>query len=142
MSKYRIPEEYVRQLQEHPCVEAATEWAVSFTPTFKQHAYDEYYCGKSMWQIFEEAGFDAEKLGRKRLQNFRNSIVQQAKKETGFTDLRKDKSLQSPPSTEAQMQKRIRELERRNAYLEQENEFLKKIQSLEKDYTGKGGGRT
>ena len=31
------------------------------------------------------------------------------------------------------MAKRIRELEHRNAYLEQENDFLKKIQLLEKD---------
>lgn len=141
MNRYRMPEEYVRKLNEHPYVENATEWTVTFTPEFKQLTYDEYYRGKSIRQIFEEAGFDVEKLGRKRLENFRSAVMAQAKKETGFADLRKDKSLQAPPSTEAQMQKRIRELERRNAYLEQENEFLKKVQSLEKGCTGKVGGR-
>ena len=45
----------------------------------------------------------------------------------------KSKSRKEAQSTEAQMAKRIRELEHRNAYLEQENDFLKKIQSLEKD---------
>ncbi len=141
MSRYRIQEEYVSKLSEHPYVESATEWMVTFTPEFKKLTYDEYYNGKSIRQIFEEAGFDVEMLGRKRLQNFRNSVVAQGKKETGFTDLGKDKSRQAPLNTEAQMQKRIRELERRNAYLEQENEFLKKIQTLEKGCTGKAGGR-
>jgi hypothetical protein len=37
------------------------------------------------------------------------------------------------------MAKRIRELEHRNAYLEQENEFLKKIRELEEAYDGKVG---
>ena len=37
------------------------------------------------------------------------------------------------------MMKRIRELEHRNAYLEQENDFLKKIQELEKACVGKAG---
>lgn len=141
MSKYFIPEEYVRQLNEHPYVEKATEWAVSFTEEFKQLTYDEYYRGKGIRQVFEEAGFDVEMLGRKRLENFRRNIIKQAQRGSGFTDCRKDKSQQAPISSEAQMQKRIRELERRNAYLEQENEFLKKIQSLAKGCTRKGGER-
>ena len=84
-----------------------------------------------------EAGLDVEKLGRKRITNFRNSLVKSADEERGFADKRKDKSLQAPLSTEAQMAKRIRELEHRNAYLEQENDFLKKIQELEKACGGK-----
>ena len=62
-----------------------------------------------------------------------------ADEKNGFADKRKDKSLQTPLSTEAQMMKRIRELEHRNAYLEQENDFLKKIQELEKACSGKAG---
>ena len=76
------------------------------------------------------------------MENFRQSLVAKANAEGGFADKRRDKSLQAPPSTEAQMMKRIRELEHRNAYLEQENEFLKKIQELEKACSGKAGKRT
>ena len=141
MKRYPMPKQYVQQLREHPCVESATEWTVLFTPEFKRLAYDEYYRGKSMREIFEEAGFDVEKLGTKRLENFRASLMKKAAEETGFSDKRKDKSLQAPPSSEAALQKRIRQLERRNAYLEQENEFLKKIQELEKGSSGKAGGR-
>lgn len=137
MSRCPIPKEYVKTLNEHPSVEKATEWTVSFTSEFKQKAYDEYYRGKSMREIFTEAGLDVEKLGSKRLENFRAHLMEKANDEAGFSDKRKDKSLQAPLSTEAQMMKRIRELEHRNAYLEQENDFLKKIQELEKACGGK-----
>lgn len=139
MKRYPLPKEYVKELNEHRYVEKATEWSVSFTAEFKQKAYDEYYRGKSMREIFTEAGFDVAKLGEKRLRNFRSQLMAKADEKTGFTDKRKDKSLQTPQSTEAQMMKRIRELEHRNAYLEQENDFLKKIQELEKACVGKAG---
>ena len=38
------------------------------------------------------------------------------------------------------MAKRIRELEHQVTYLEQENDFLKKIRSVEEAYGGKAGG--
>lgn len=141
MKRYPLSKEYVQELNEHQYVESATEWTISFTAEFKQLAYDEYYRGKSMREIFTAAGFDVEKLGNKRIQNFRSKLLARASMETGFTDKRKDKNLQAPLSTEAQMMKRIRELEHRNAYLEQENDFLKKIQELEKDCGGKAGKR-
>ena len=138
----RIPisKEYVKKLQEHPYVEKATQWTVSFTPEFKKMAYDEYCGGKSMRQIFMDAGFNVESLGSKRLQNFRNKLFEKAETESGFEDKRKNNSRKEAQSTEAQMAKRIRELEHRNAYLEQENDFLKKIRSVEEAYGGKTGG--
>lgn len=141
MKRYPMSKEFVKQLNENPNVEKATEWTISFTKEFKQLAYDEYQRGKSMREVFTEAGFDVEKLGEKRMQNFRQKLLARVGNESGFADKRKDKSQQAPPSTEAQMMKRIRELEHRNAYLEQENEFLKKIQELEKAYDGKAGKR-
>lgn len=140
MKRYPMPKDYVKELNEHRYVEQATEWTISFTAEFKQLVYDEYYRGKSTREIFEAAGFDVEKLGAKRLENFRNRLMKKSGEEDGFVDKRKDKSLQAPPCTEAQLQKRIRELEHRNAYLEQENDFLKKIQALEKGCTGKAAG--
>ncbi len=135
--RYPMPESFVRELNEHRYVEKATAWSVTFTSEFKQLAYSEYYRGKSMREIFGDAGFDVDRLGTKRLENFRNLLIRKASEDNGFTDKRKDKGLQQPPGTEAQMMKRIRELEHRNAYLEQENEFLKKIQELEQVCGGK-----
>ena len=138
-TRKRMPKEYVRKLQEHPYVTRATEWTVSFTPEFKKKAYEEYYNGKSMREIFRDAGFEVEILGDRRIQNFRSMLFEKAESESGFEDLRKNNSRREVQSTEAQMAKRIRELEHRNAYLEQENEFLKKIQAVEKDSNTKAG---
>ena len=136
----RIPKEYVNKLKEHPYVARATEWMVTFTPEFKRVAYEECYKGKSMREIFKDAGFDVKILGDKRLQNFRSAIFEKAESESGFEDCRKNNCRKEAQSTEAQMAKRIRELEHRNAYLEQENDFLKKIRSVEEAYGGKAGG--
>lgn len=134
-----MPKEYVSQLQKNPYVLKATEWTVSFTPEFKRIAYREYYNGKSMRQIFTENGFDVEIIGDKRLQNFRNSLIQKAEQDENFEDSRKNNSRKEPQNTEAKMAKRIRELEHRNAYLQQENDFLKKIQTLERECGSKAG---
>lgn len=141
MKRYPLPTSVVNELQAHVYVQKATPWSVTFTEEFKQLAYDEYMRGKSIREIFSHAGLDVQKLGAKRLENFRTHLISKANDAGGFTDKRKDKCLQAPPSTEAQMMKRIRELEHRNAYLEQENDFLKKIQELEKAYDGKAGKR-
>lgn len=138
--KLPIPNEYVEELKAHPYVVKVTKWSIRFSPEFKRMAYAEYCSGKSIREIFKDAGFDAEKLGSKRLENFRNGIVQKAESENGFEDQRKNNGRKEAQSTEAQMAKRIRELEHRNAYLEQENEFLKKIQSAAKAYGGKADG--
>ena len=140
MRRYPLPKEFVEELNKHKCVEHATEWNVIFTEEFKRYAYEEYYKGKSTREIFAQAGLDAEKLGQKRLENFRCSVMNGAGREAGFADRRKDKSKQEPQSTEAQMATRIRQLEHQVAYLEQENDFLKKIRSVEEAYGGKAGG--
>ncbi len=137
--KIPLPKEYVKDLQKNPCILKATEWSVSFTPDFKKTAYREYYNGKSMRQIFIENGFDVKMIGEKRIQNFRDSLVKKAAQGEDFEDRRKSNSRKEPQNTEAKMAKRIRELEHLNAYLQQENNFLKKIQELEKECSSKAG---
>ncbi len=141
MKRKTFKKEEVEELSKHPYVERVSEWTIRFTEEFKRIAYGEYIGGKSIREIFAEAGFDEKVIGEKRIQNFRTHLISKADEENGFADKRKDKSLQAPLGTEAQMMKRIRELEHRNAYLEQENDFLKKIQELEKSCDGKAGKR-
>lgn len=132
MKRYPLTKEFVKELNENPNVQKATEWAVYFTAEFKQLAYEELYRGKSVREIFAEAGLDCEKLGDKRLANFKLLLMQQANREEGFEDMRKDNYRKEGRSSEAQMSKKIKQLEHRLAYLEQENEFLKKIREAEK----------
>ena len=77
-AREKISKENVKKLKEHPYVVKATEWTISFTAEFKRIAYEEYSSGKSMREIFRDAGFDVEMLGEKRLQNFRNNLVKKA----------------------------------------------------------------
>ncbi len=90
-----------------------------------------------MRQIFKEADLDVEILGDKRLQNFSNLLLSKAQTESDFEYGRTSNGRKENLSTEAQMAKRIRELEHRNDYLEQENEFFKKIHSVETDAMGR-----
>lgn len=132
MSRHLLSKDFVKELNENQNVEKATEWVVHFTSEFKQKAYEEIYRGKSIREIFTEAGLDCEKLGRKRLDNFKSLLIQQANREEGFEDKRKDNCRKEAQSTEVQMEKKIKQLEHRLAYLEQENDFLKKIREAEK----------
>ena len=127
----RIPKEYVEKLKEHPYVERVTERSISYTPEFKRIAYEEYCSGKNIRNVFKDAGFDVELLGTSRINSFRERITASAESNPEFEDQRKSSS-RKELNTEAQMAKRIRELEHLNAYLEQENEFLKKIRSVGK----------
>lgn len=132
MSKYPLSKEYVKELNENHYVLKATEWFVSFTAEFKQYAYDEIYKGKSTREIFEQAGFDSSKLGTKRLQNFKANLMKEAEREGGFEDKRKYNYRKEGVSEEAELKKKLSRLEHRLAYLEQENDFLKKITQVEK----------
>lgn len=132
MARHLLNKDFVKELNENPNVEKATEWVVHFTSEFKQKAYEEIYRGKSIREIFTEAGLDCEKLGSKRLDNFKSLLMKQANREEGFEDKRKDNCRKEAQSTEAQMAKKIKQLEHRLAYLEQENDFLKKIREAEK----------
>lgn len=132
MKRYPLSKEYVKELNENPYVLKATEWVVSFTAEFKQYAYDEIYKGRSTREIFEEVGIDCKQLGDKRLQNFKFKLIRQAERENGFEDQRKNNYRKESVSEEAELKKKIQSLEHRLAYLEQENDFLKKITQAEK----------
>ena len=106
MKRYPLPTSVVNELQAHVYVQKATPWSVTFTEEFKQLAYDEYMRGKSIREIFSHAGLDVQKLGAKRLENFRTHLISKANDAGGL-----------------------------------ENDFLKKIQELEKAYDGKAGKR-
>lgn len=96
-------------------------------------AYDRLLQGESIREIFRRAGFDVEDLGYKRLMNFRASVEEMSEKENGFADGRAGNHRKEATSDKANQIKKIRQLEHEVAYLEQENEFLKKIQEAEKE---------
>ena len=132
MSTRLLPREYVKELREHLYVKNATQRVVTFTPEFKQYAYDELHKGKTMREIFTEVGFGVEKLGSKRLENFQTRLEKEAEREEGFADRRSGNHRQEAQTDETKLLKRLKQLEHQVAYLQQENDFLKKIEEAEK----------
>lgn len=141
MSKKIFTAEEVKALSENPYVASISKRTMILTPEFKQLAFDELTRGKSIRQVFECMGFDPNVVGETRMHGYRERILREGEREEGFQDLRKNNHRHEAQSTQAQMAKRIRQLEHQVAYLEQENEFIKKIQQLEKDFDGKAGKR-
>lgn len=131
MSKNLLTREQMKKLKENHYVSSVTPRVIIFTPEFKKWVYDQTTFGKPIEQIFEEAGFDVEVIGKKRMRNFRYSIEKESEREEGFADLRKNNHRHEATGTEAQLAKKIKQLEHQVAYLQQENEFLKKIQEAE-----------
>ena len=68
MSKLTFTPEQLEALQNNPYVDVATERRISYTLAFKRRFVDEYRQGKNPRQIFKDAGFDVEALGRKRIE--------------------------------------------------------------------------
>jgi len=132
MSTKLLPQAYVEELREHIYVKSATRRVVNFTPEFKQLAYDELHKGKTTREIFTEAGFDTEILGQKRLENFQTRLEKDAQREDGFADKRSSNHRHEAQNDEAKLLKRLKQLEHQVAYLQQENDFLKKIEEAEK----------
>ena len=132
MSNKLLTSEQVKKLTKNPYVKSATKRAVVYTSEFRQLAYDELLKGKTIRQIFSEAGFDTEALGEIRIRGFQERLEKMVDRTEGFADLRKNNRRQEPKSNEAQLSKKIKQLEHRLAYLEQENDFLKKLQEAER----------
>ena len=137
MSKHLFSSKAVAELKEHPYVEFVNTRQIRFTAGFKQLAFEEMSRGKPVNDVFREAGLDPAVIGDKRIEHFRANVELQAERDGGFTDRRSDNHRHEAQTIEARQAQRIRELEHRLAYLEQENDFLKKIQQAEKDFDGK-----
>ena len=101
---------------------------VTYCPQFKLKALKEYEKGKYPSQIFIEAGINLNILGQKNakrsLQRWRVIASQEGEKGILCKSKGRPKSL-SP-------EEEIKQLKAQNALLKAENEFLKKLKSLER----------
>jgi len=68
MSKIRFKEVEMERLNKNPNVERVSEKAITYTDEFKKEFIEEYLKGKMPYQIFQEAGFDIDIIGMKRVE--------------------------------------------------------------------------
>ena len=124
MAKRQIQftQDHIEILLQNPNVESISSDTIRFTSEFKELALKKYKEGVPALQIFKDAGFDLNVLGKETpktsIRNWRHREKCLSKNNTRYLarEVKKNKALKS--------------VLEENRYLRAENEFLKKLQAL------------
>lgn len=131
MGVNHFTEEQQEELRKNPYIKNVSDKAITYTTELRELFAKEYHSGKTPSQILTECGIDPKLLGKRR----KDGLVAMVKKfeirVDGFEDTRKGNSGR-PVTKDLTDAERISRLEYRIKYLEQENEFLKKIEFLDR----------
>ena len=129
MSNILFNDEQQKQLRDNHWVKSVTEKLISFTEDFKIYFINEYNLGKLPKQIFKDAGFDINMLGDKRIEQCTARYKRQNKRIEGFHDTRTNNSGRRI-GKELSIDEENELLKKQNIKLQQELEFLKKMEYL------------
>lgn len=135
MSKRIFNEFQRKQLESNPNVSHVSDRSITYHPEFKVRAVKENLEGKGPMEIFKDAGFDVDAIGHKKpnqcLKRWRRTYQELG--EEGFFEERRGKgSTGRPSSKELTMDQKLEKAEARIKFLEAENDFLKKLEELER----------
>ncbi|WP_317987119.1 HTH domain-containing protein, partial [Sutcliffiella rhizosphaerae] len=135
MSRNHFTEHQIKELEKNPNIIYASDRSISYSPSFKLKAVQEYNLGKTPSQIFMEGGFNLDVIGKEQpkssLRRWRKTFEQFG--EVGFQSERRGKaSTGRPTSKNLSAEEKLRKAEARIKYLEAENDFLKKLEVLER----------
>lgn len=135
MAGIRFTLEQQEVLKMNPNIEKVSEKSITYKSSFKLMAIEEYMKGKTPSEIFREAGINPEIIGAKNpnrcLERWRNSYHKDG--DSGLIGEKRGRSSSGCPKTsELSLEDRLRAAEAKVAYLEMENEFLKKLDELER----------
>ena len=137
MTDKKFTPEEIEKLRQNKYVLNVTENKISYSLEFKQFVMKETKLGIKSPDIFIKAGFDPEMLGKPRMYAAVKSIRKQAKSPEGLrASSRKSHDERLAEFAQEDYSKKhtkvaIRELQKKIVHLEQQIEFLKKIQSLD-----------
>jgi len=133
MSKKLFTTQEQTQLRTNPYVKNVSAKAITYTDAFKERFIQEYNQGKFPSEIFQGAGFDLDVLGTTRIMRASNRWRTAYQKQgiAGLTDARKHASGR-PLARELSLEEKYIRLEAKMKWLEAENEFLKKLDQLER----------
>lgn len=133
MSKLIFSEEDIKILRNNPYVIKVSEKSITYSDEFKRLFIESYLQGKLPKQIFCEAGFDIEMIGRKRYEQAAHRWLKAYNSDgiIGLRDTRKEAS--GRPKVTALSKDEI--IERQDAkikLLEEQLELLKKLDVIER----------
>ena len=130
MGRNYFMEEQQSELRKNAYIKKVSVKSITYTKEFKEKFEEEYCAGKLPSQILAGMGIDHCVLGKKR----KDSLVARMKlyklRPEGYEDTRKNNSGR-PSTKELTDSEKIKRLEQKNAYLNQENEFL--IKNIQMD---------
>lgn len=129
MSKHVFTDEQIKELNNNPYVISVTSKYVNYSEEFKKLFLKDYNDGMSPIDIFKKYGFDPDTLGERRRHNFVKRIKRQSQRLDGFKDMRKVNSGR-PRTKDVTPEERIQQLNHKINILKQENDFLKRVRSI------------
>lgn len=129
MGKNYFTDEQVRELEKNPYVISVTTKSVNYSEDFKELFLKDYNAGMTPINIFKKYGFDPYILGKERRKSFIKRIKMESQRLDGFKDMRKENSGRSKTKfmTPDEI---IERLQHQNHVLRQENDFLKRVRSI------------
>ena len=136
MSVKHFTREQVEELQKNPYVVSVTERYINYTEEFKVLFLADYESGLTPSVIFQKYGIDPQVLGAKRRSAFIQRVKNESKRLSGFKDTRKGNSGR-PRTKDLTPEEEIARLKHKNKLLQQENDFLKRIRSINKKQLSK-----
>jgi transposase-like protein len=135
MSKIIFNEFQRKQLESNPNIEHVSDRSISYKAEFKIKAVKENLKGKGPLDIFIDHGFDVNIIGSEKpgqcLKRWRKSY-QEFGEEGFFMERRGKGSTGRPSSKEMTVEEKLKKAEARIAFLEMENDLLKKLEQLER----------
>lgn len=125
----------IDQLKRNPNVLEVTESSISYLPEFKVQAVKSSLEGNSPASIFIKNGFDLDMIGkdipRKRLYMWRR--IYEESGELGLLTDHRGKNAAMKGSKESSIEDQLKKAEAKIKFLEMENEFLKKLDKMERE---------
>lgn len=138
MKKRMFSAEDRARISENRNVLKVSETTITYCPDFKVMAVQaNLFEDKTPIQIFEDAGFDLDLIGRqipKRCLERWRTIFTQRGEEALRDDQRGKNSAELPLEGELTAEEKLRRAEARVRYLEEENKLLKKFRAIERSW--------
>lgn len=129
MSRHVFTDEQIEELNNNPYVISVTSKYINYSEEFKKLFLKDYSNGMSPIDIFRKYGLDPDTLGEQRRHNFVMRIKRQSQSLDGFKDMRKVNSGR-PRTKDLTSEERIAQLNHKINILKQENDFLKRVRSI------------
>lgn len=125
MGRTYFTEEQQSELQKNPYIQNISPKSITYTKEFKEKFEEEYRAGKLPSQILADMGIDHRILGKRRKDSLVARMKQYELRPEGCEDTRKYNAGR-PSTKELTNAEKFERLEQKIAYLNQENEYLKK----------------